>query len=169
MSAGLGNPSVFLAYAPRGAGLRCALAYLSTQHDIFGWFAGPDGAGRIASLYFVLEEFYSRGEPRYAAAQSLDLHTGWLLDERRCHELARLQEAFAAEWLFDRADPRAATELAQYAKGELAFGELNVRYARLAKFSTQQPNWTHYSPGFERTVLNFLSRRWPLEYRPEPD
>ena len=169
MSVGLGNPRVFIAYAPRGAGLRCALAYLSSERDVFGWFAGPNGASSIASLYFVLEDFYSKAQPRYAAAQALDLHTGWLLDEERCHQLASLQEAFAAEWLLERNDSRAAAELAEYARGELATGEINLRYARLAKLSKQQPNWTYYSPDFERPVLTFLSRRWPLEYQPDRD
>ena len=48
---------------------------------------------------------------------------------------------------------------------ELAAGELNVRFERLPKFSTQQPNWTFYSPHAERPVLQYLARRWPLEYR----
>lgn len=163
------NPRVFIAYAPRGVGLRCALAYLSSERDVYGWFAGPNGANSIASLYFVLEDFYSGTEARYAATQTLDLHTGWILDEARCHEMARLQESFAAEWLLDRSDTRAHAELDEYARGELAIGEMNLRYARLAKLSKEQPNWTYYSPGFERAVLSFLSRRWPLEYQPEGD
>jgi hypothetical protein len=165
----MGNPRVFIAYAPRGIGLRCALAYLSSERDVYGWFTGPNGANSIASLYFVLEDFYSTAETRYVAAQALDLHTGWILDEARCHELAKLQEAFAAEWLLGRNDTRAAAELAAYARDELATGQLNLRHSRLAKLSKQQPNWTYYSPDFERPVLTFLSRRWPLEYRPEVD
>ena len=30
----------FLAYAPRGAGLLCAVTYVSTEPDIVGWFVG---------------------------------------------------------------------------------------------------------------------------------
>jgi hypothetical protein len=164
-----GTPRIFLAYAPRGAGVRCALAYLASGRDVYGWFTGPVDDASLASLYFVLEDFYSKTGPRYVAAQKLDLHTGWILDERRCQELAALQEAFVAEWLFYRDDPGATTELEVYAHAELAIGELNIRYARLGKLSKQQPNWTYYSPGFERTVLNHLSKRWPLEYRAERD
>jgi hypothetical protein len=154
----------FLAYAPRGVGLRCALAYLATKRDVYGWFTGPRQDATLASLYFVIEDFYSQSA-RYVAAQSLDLHTGWILDQARCHELAALQEAFCAEWLWYRDDPPAAREERSYGEAELAPGEVNVRYARLEKFSTLQPTWSCYSPGFERPVLKYLSKRWPLEYR----
>jgi hypothetical protein len=76
-----------------------------------------------------------------------------------------MQEAFAHEWLFYRDEPRAAAELEAYAEAELAVGEVNVRFERLAKFSTLQPNWTWYSPRFERPVLRHLAKRWRLEYR----
>jgi nucleotide-binding universal stress UspA family protein len=99
------------------------------------------------------------------AVDQADLHSAWSLDEARRHELARMQEAFAREWLFYRDDPRAAAELQAYAEAELAVGELNVRFERLARFSTLQPNWTWYSARFERPVLRHLARRWPLEYR----
>lgn len=157
---------IFLAYAPRGAGLRCALAYLASQRDVYGWFTGTRDDAGLASLYFVLEDFYSQGT-RYVAAQNLDLHTGWILDEARCHELAKLQEAFSAEWLWYRGDSGAPREVRSYGDAELAIGEVNVRYARLEKFSKLQPNWTCYSPDFERPVLKYLSKRWPLEYRPD--
>jgi hypothetical protein len=44
---------------------------------------------------------------------------------------------------------------------------VNVRFARLSKLSTLQPNWTYYSPRFEAQVLNRLAAHWTLEYRPE--
>ena len=169
MSAGLHNPNLFLAYAPRGVGLCCALAYLSNDRDVYGWYTGPDGAAGMPSLYFILEDFRGGRGPRYVAAQALDLHTGWTTDERRCHQLAELQDAFAGEWLFSRDDPRMRGDLEAYAKDELALGPLNVRHAKLAKFATLQPTWTYYSPDFQRPVLNYLSKRWPLEYRPERD
>ncbi len=147
--------------------MRCALTYLSNERDVYGWFTGPDGATGMPGLYFILEDFYSGKDPRYVAAEALDLHTGWTTDERRCHELARLQDAFSQEWLFERDDDRSAREVDEYAKGQLALGALNIRFARLSKLSKLQPTWTYYSPEFERPVLQFLSRRWPLEYRPE--
>jgi hypothetical protein len=159
------TPNVFLAYAPRGPGLRCAIAYLSSGRDAYGWFVGSRDDLSVASCYFLLEEFYANRLTRYEAVDQTELHADWSLDDGRRHELARMQDVFAREWLFYRDDPRAATELQAYAEAELATGEVNVRFERLAKFSTAQPNWTYYSPRFERPVLNYLARRWPLEYR----
>ena len=163
------TPDVFLAYAPRGSGLRCAIAYLAAGPDAYGWFTGPRDDTSIASRFFLLEGLYTAGAARYEAVGQEALHSAWLLDEPRRHQLARMQDAFAREWLFYRDDPRAAGELQAYAEAELAAGEVNVRFARLAKFSTLQPNWTYYSPRFERTVLRHLAKHWPLEYRPHGD
>lgn len=158
------TPEIFLAYAPRGAGLRCALAYLSSAHDVYGWFTGPRHDTSIASCYFLLEEFYLPAATRYEAVDQSDLHSHWPLDETRRHALAAMQEAFAREWLCYRDDPHIAAELEAYADAELASGELNLRFARLEKLSKLQPNWTFYSPRFERSVLRQLAKRWPLEY-----
>ena len=159
------TPEIFLAYAPRGAGLRCAVAYLSGKHDVYGWFTGPCLDASIASCYFLLEDFYANRETGYEAVGEQDLHFDWPLDEARRHELARMQDAFAREWLFYRGAPGAAAGLRAYARAELACGLVNVRFERLRKFSTLQPNWTYYSPGFERPVLRHLARHWPIEYR----
>jgi hypothetical protein len=160
------TPNLFLAYAPRGPGLRCAVAYLRSAHDVYGWFAGPCIDLAVAAEFFLLEGFYAAAAPRYESVPHAGLHGAWSLDEARRHELARLQDLFAREWLFRRDDAAAPLELAAYAEAELAAGgELNVRFARLARFSRLQPNWTYYSPGFEARVLRPLARRWPLEYR----
>ncbi len=163
------TPNVFLAYAPRGSGLRCAIAYLVDGPDACGWFIGPRQDTSVASGFFLLQDLYTTAEARYDAVQQDALHSHWALDEARRHELAGMQEAFTREWLVHRDDPRAAKELQAYAEAELAAGEVNVRFARLAKFSKTQPNWTYYSRGFERTVLRHLAKRWPLEYRPHGD
>jgi hypothetical protein len=157
-------PNVFLAYAPRGAGLRCAVAYLASGRDAYGWFTGPCLDLSVASRYFVLEDFYSAAPARYEEVDQAGLHSGWSLDEPRRHELARLQEAFAREWLCHRSDAWAAGDFASYARAELAAGEVSVRFGRLALFSKLQPNWTYYSRGFEYGLLRHLARRWPLEY-----
>jgi len=163
--ASMKTPNVFIAYAPRGAGLRCALAYLATERDIYGWFTGPRDDGGLAAEFFLSEDFYSNRPARYEAVDSAGLHSRWALDEERRHELARMQEAVAREWLLYRDDPLAAADLAAYAKAELAVGEVNLRFERIARLSTLQPNWTYYSPRFERAVLRHLAKRWPLEYR----
>jgi hypothetical protein len=158
------TPNVFIAYAPRGAGLRCALSCLSSEKDVYGWYTGPRADGSLAGEFFLIEAFYSNRPTRYAAVETAALHSPWPLDEARRHELARLHETFAHEWLVYPDDPHAPAERAAYAKAELAAGSVNLRFARLAKLSTLQPNWTYYSPQFERPVLRHLSKRWPLEY-----
>jgi hypothetical protein len=158
------NPEIFIAYAPRGAGLRCALAYIASGRDVYGWYTGPRLDGSVAARYFLAEDFYANRPARDSAVDHADLHTRWALDEARRHELARVQEAFAREWLVYRDDPRAARELASYGRAELAVGEVNLRFERIADLSTLQPNWTYYSPRFERSVLRHLSKGWPLEY-----
>ena len=159
------TPNIFIAYAPRGAGLRCALVYLGSTRDIYGWYTGPRADGSIAAEFFLIEDFYTNRPARDSSVDMAALHSGWALDEARRHELAQMQEAFAHEWLVYRDDPRAPAELEAYAEAELAAGELNLRFERLAKLSTLQPNWTFYSPQFERAVLRHLGKRWPLEYR----
>lgn len=159
------TPDVFIAYAPRGAGLRCALAYLGAGRDVYGWFTGPRADGSIAAEFFLIEEFYTNRPTRYSSVEIAALHSRWALDEDRRHELAQMQEAFVHEWLVYRSDRRAAGELMAYANAELAVGELNPRFERLSRLSKLQPNWTYYSPHFERGVLRHLAKRWPLEYR----
>jgi hypothetical protein len=159
------TPNIFIAYAPRGAGLRCALAYLASGRDVYGWYTGPQDDASFTARYFLIEDFYSNRPARDAAVEHADLHSAWALDESRRHELAQEQEAFAREWLLYPDDPRAAAGLASYAKAELAAGEVNLRFERIAQLSKLQPNWTYYSPRFERSVLRHLAKRWPLEYR----
>src|SRR5574340_1742945 len=163
------TPNVFLAYAPRGIGLRCALAYLAAGRDAYGWFLGPTAEALTVSRFFFLENFYSNRETRYEAVDEAQLHAPWSLAEDRRHELALMQETVSREWLFYRDDSRATPELQAYAEAEIAAGEVNIRVERLAKFSRLQPNWTFYSPGFERPVLHFLAKRWPLDYRPDEE
>ena len=161
----MATPEIFLAYAPRGAGLRCALAYLRSQRDVYGWFTGPGAAADMANVYFVLENFYSSGPTRYLQFGTTDLHSRSGPGEARAHELARMQDAFAHEWLFHPEDANAKAEHEAYAAAELACGEVNLRYERLGKLSKLQPNWTFYSQGFEHPVLKSLGKRWPLEFR----
>jgi len=157
------DPRTFLCYAPR-AGLRCALAYIAGDRHAYGWFTGQ-GAGRFESAYFLLEDYYTPLETRYTAVAGANLHSNWIRDEAMCHELARLQEAFTREWLFDRTEAQAPAQLEQYARAELATGEVNVRFELLNRFSKLQADWTHYSHDFEHGVLKCLCKHWPLDYR----
>ena len=157
-------PEIFIAYAPRGAGLRCAIVYLEGGNDLYGWFTGPREDASVGASYFLLADFHASAPVRYEEAS--ELHSHWSLDEPRRHELARVQDAFVREWLFYRDSPDAAAQLAAYAQAELAVGEVGLRYDRLAKLSKLQPDWTYYSRRFEHSVLRHLAGRWPLEYRP---
>lgn len=163
------TPNIFIAYAPRGAGLRCVLGYLTSGDDAYGWFTGPRHDMSIASSYFLLGGLFAASPVRYDTVDASALHSRWALDEARRHELAALQQMLSREWLFYRDEACAAAELEAYAEAELGAGELNLRFARLAKLDTRQPNWTYYSPNFQRTVLRHLAARWPLEYRPHVD
>ena len=121
---------------------------------------------RALGSYFLLAEFYSGLPARYEAVDEPDLHSPWSLEEGRRHEAARLRDMVAREWLFYSDDPRASAEFRAYREAELAApGQVNVRFERLSRFSTLQPNWLYYSPGFEASVLRHLAHRWPLEYR----
>lgn len=148
------GPELLLAHAPRGEGLRCALVYLSAERDVYGWFTGPRKDASIASCYFLIEGYYTNRPIAYEAVAQGDLHAAWSLDEPRRHELARTQEAFVHEWLQDAEVPA-------------GWAGLQVRSDKLAKFSKLQATWTYYSPGFERGVLRFLAKRWPLDYHAE--
>ena len=160
----MATPNVFIAYAPRGVGLRCAVVYLASGRDVYGWFTGPRLDLAVASRYFVLQDYYSALPVRHEEVDQGELHSNWTLDEPRRHELARMQETFAREWLCYRADAWAAADFDAYARAELAAGDVSVRFARLAVFSRLQPNWTFYSRGFEHGVLRHLARHWQLEY-----
>jgi hypothetical protein len=163
------TPNIFIAYAPAGPGLRCALAYLASELDVYGWFIGPCPDGEIVRRYFLLEDFYSPRATRYEAVPEADLHSDWALAEERRHELAQMQDAFAREWLVFRDDRRAAAELQAYVEAGYAAGEVLVRFERLAKFHTEHEVWTYYSQHFEHAVLRFLAKHWPLEYRLHPE
>ncbi|HUJ86328.1 MAG TPA: hypothetical protein VLX30_05695 [Burkholderiales bacterium] len=176
-------PRVFLAYSPRGVGVECALVYAKEGKDAYGWYTGPR-EGRLASAYFLLEGFYVVSEPAFLAAAGADPYAGWThdytdtggaaqldppvrIDDALCHAMVRLQDAFVHEWLFYRAGNAAQAEIALYGEAELAVGEVNIRFRRLNKFSRLQPTWTYYSLECEHSMLAFMMRRWPLDYRSE--
>ena len=178
----MSEPQVFLAYSPRGVGLRCAVMYFKGERDVYGWFTGARNA-EFVSAYFLLENFYARSGTRFYASEGSDLYGGWRYDyaarparrlesavradDTLCHELERAQGAFVAEWLFYRGDPEAAPDMEAYGEAELALGEVNVRHRRLGRLARSHVTWTYYSQFFEQPVLQFLARNWPLDYRAE--
>jgi hypothetical protein len=84
-----------------------------------------------------------------------------------CHELDRLQDAFAREWLLYADDPAHAEEAALLTERELPVLAVNVRPRKLAKLVTGQPVWTYSSPGTDAHVIRFLAKRWRIDYTPD--
>jgi hypothetical protein len=156
---------MFLAYAPRGPGLRCAMFYFAAGDDLWGWLTGPNGRLLVAE-YFQVAGFHALREPRYTAVDIAGLHCGWSEDRSICAELGRLQDEFVHEWLFYRSGRKARAQLAAYESSGLATGEVNVRFNRLGRLARTPPDWTYYSAAFEPAVLTWLGNRWSLDYRP---
>ena len=156
------TPRLFVAYAPR-AGLRCAVAYLASRTDVYGWVVAPaDGGWR--STYFVLEDYYAPGKTRPTFVAEDELHSG-VIEEARSHELASLRDLMEHEWIFRRGDPAAAPEIEAYSRAELAAGDVGVRFARLGRLSNVHATWTYYSPAFEDGVLECLNGHFELDRR----
>jgi hypothetical protein len=175
------QPECFIAYAPRGGGLLCAVTYLAYGDDVAGWFIGLRDYA-YPSAYFRVERFFSTDAKRFYATSGSDVYGGWRFDYAKskpeidpplaviddlCHRLDRLEDEFAAEWLVFRDDPRFAAEEAAYAAEDLPAGDAVVRHARLAKFDRDKPVWTYYSHGFNDEVLSYMAPRWPLDYGKE--
>lgn len=160
------TPRIFICYAPRGGGLRCALAYLPAGGAVRGWYLGRSERG-LESAYFEIEGYYSRGAMRFRAVPEGELHSTWI-DDAAAHELAALQEALVNEWLFYADEPGAALQLAAYGELGLPAGEVGVRADKLTRLDQTDANWTYYSAGFEHGVLEALSKRWTLDLRAVP-
>lgn len=160
------TPRIFIAFAPRGGGLRCAVAYIPAGDDVIGWYLGRTEGG-MESAYFVLENYYSRAPVRFAAVPEGALHSDWI-DDDAAHALAGLQEAFVNEWLFYADEIGAELQLAGYAERGLHAGDVNVRVDKLTRLGHGQANWSYYSRDFEHGVLETLSRHWALDFRAVP-
>lgn len=171
----------FIAYAPRGGGLLCALACFDDGDGVAGWFTGLKDYAYPAA-YFRVENFFSPDDKRFYATEGYDLYGGWRHDYGRtrsrldaplraddalCHRLEKMQDAFASEWLVFRDGPHFAAEEAAYAADDLPTGDALVRHARLARFDRDKPVWTYYSRGFNDEVLSYIGPRWPLDYGKE--
>jgi hypothetical protein len=171
----------YLAYAPRGAGVMCALCYFVDDPHVFGWWIGARGF-ELMPAYFMLESFYSAAQTRFFATEGSDLYGSWRFDYERdppeladpvpvedsvCHRLEALQSEFAAEWLFFADDPNCAAETADYEAAGLPVQAANIRYRRLKRFETGRPVWTFASPEADLNLVDYLRARWPLDHKPD--
>ena len=173
------TPQQFVAYAPYGVGVMCALVYLERGADVYGWWIGSRDV-ESHTAYFKLEDFFTRRQTRFLATEGTDLYGGWkrlysaretLLDkpepvaDEAAHELDRVQGMFAAEWLFFEDDAAAGADRKAYDRYNLPLAHVNVRAKRLNKLDKGGAVWTWYSHGFDAAVLDTLQRYWPLDYR----
>lgn len=173
------NLETFIAYAPRGAGLLCAIVYAERGDDVFGWYTGSRGY-QTASAFFLLNGFSSIGETVSYATEGMDLRGGWkydystsepqlnrpvALEDDLAQQLDMMQGKFAGEWLFYPDDPAAAGQIKAYRELDLPLQAVNVQAKKLNKFDQKDAVWRYYSAAFRGPVLRYLSARWPLDYR----
>jgi hypothetical protein len=172
-------PRQFIAYAPYGVGLMCALVYFERGADVYGWWIGARDA-EWHTAYFKLEDFFTTRPTRFLAAEDMDLYGGWKrlysarepvldkpepVDDEAAHELDRVQGMFAAEWLFFEDDAKAADDRKAYDQYNMPLAHVNVRAPRLNKLDKHEAVWTYRSHGLDAAVLDYLQRFWPLDYR----
>ena len=173
------QPQQFIAYAPQGAGLECAVVYFVQGSDVYGWWTGFRDYG-YPCAFFQLENFFSQDRrTELYASEGGDLYGGWryaysrseptLADSIRvpddiCHKLAQLQDGFAAEWLWYRGQPGSEADARAYERDELAVEEANIRHRHLGRLRKDKPVWTFASAGLSSEVIDYLAQRWPLDY-----
>ncbi|HXD05754.1 MAG TPA: hypothetical protein VN680_06880 [Burkholderiaceae bacterium] len=170
-----------LGFSPRGVGLLYAMLWLEHEKDILGWFIG-DRDGEPVAAYFVLQDYYEAGSPRFLRTLQDNVFGAWVeatpsgdaprpqpsaISERIGHELQQLQQQFCRHWLFFGDDAGVSAEAAALAARELAVRRVNIRSSRLDKFHHGAAVWRYDAPGTDLHVLERLSRLWPLDYRVE--
>ena len=173
------DPQTFVAYAPWGVGLLCAVVYRAREHDVCGWWVGAVGS-EYQTAFFKLENYYARYENAFYATRGGDLYGGWVydydaepplldkpvrVDDALCHDLEHVQYVFAREWLTFPGDPAAEAELARYRAAELAHQGINIRFDRLNHLDKSQPTWAHLSAQLDVNIISRLMRDWPLDCR----
>lgn len=169
----------FIALAPHGVGLMCAVVYFERGTDVAGWWLGARGY-EYHSAFFRLGHFFSTKPTHCYATDGMDLYGGWTLlytarepvldkpvpvEDELAHELNRVQGMFVADWLFFEDDAELAVERAAYDKLSLPLQHVNVRSRRLDRFDQSQPVWLCHSHDCDLDVIDYLQQYWPLDYR----
>lgn len=175
------EPYVHLAYAPRGAGLLCALFWFNQDDHIYGWFTGAK-AHEFPASFFMLEHYYSTRETICYRSVQDDVYGKWAIattagessidrpvpvPEPLCHELERMQDGFAREWLFFQDDPEYDRNAAVLRERELAVVAVNIKPSKLNKLTAGEPIWAYTTPGADAHIVTYLAKRWPLDYAPD--
>ena len=172
------EPHAYVAYAPGGSGILCALFWFVHTDDVYGWFIGAS-AHEYPARFFMLEDYYSKRETQCYISAGDDLHGKWMHETGRgestmdrpvpvppdlCPELDRLQDAFVREWLFNQGDERFAREAPLLEKRGLPVLAINIRASKIDKLSSGGPVWTYCTPGADVRMVAYLSARWGLDY-----
>jgi len=175
------EPKTYLAYAPRGPGVMCALLYVVDGEDVYGWYTGAQGAEYSAS-YFMLDGYYARRQTTFFRSRENDVYGAWLqhlngvekpidppspVPETLRHELERMQDVFVREWLFHADAPGTQMDADIYHARDLPVQPVNVRARRLNKLATGYPVWTYASADCDTGVVETLGKYWELDYRLE--
>jgi hypothetical protein len=173
------DPQTFIAFAPFGVGILCALFYITRGSDVYGWWIGARDT-EYRSAFFELEGYFTTRPTRFYATEGMDLYRGWRflyssdpplldklisVDDEVVHDLDRLQDLFLAEWLFFEEDAAVEEDRAEYERANFPLRHVNLRTKRLGKFNQHEPTWIYRSPGFDMEVLRYLQRYWPLDYQ----
>jgi hypothetical protein len=168
----------YLAYAPRGAGLLCALFYAIKDEHVYGWYSGAKDTEFPAS-FFMLEHFYSSRATAFYRTRTNDVYGDWFIrfspieqrldppgpvPEEMRHELVRLQDRFARHCLFYRDDPHAEAESAAYQAMELAVQDVNVRCEQFSKFDKGDAVWVFATRDIDLNLVEYLKQDWQLDY-----
>lgn len=174
------EPKTYFAFAPQGPGLMCALFYFTDERSVYGWYTGSR-AGEFPARFFTLEDYFSPHETRFYVSAADDVYSGWArrtkgdeipldppapVSEPTMHELERLQDAFAREWLVYADDSRASEHARAYAERQVAFGAVALRADKLGKLRTDGAVWRYASPDCDLNIVEHLRRHWSLDDRP---
>ena len=172
------EPFAYLACAPRGAHLLCAVVLFAVEKCVYGWYTGAQGPV-FPAAFFVLEDYYSVRETVFYRSLQDDVYDGWAIvnpaaelkidqpvpvPEPLCHELEHMQNVFAQEWLFYADDPASWAEMENYREDELAVGPVNIKARKLNKLEQRDTVWTYATPGLDLNVIDFLKNSWSLDY-----
>lgn len=157
----------------------CAVVCIETGNDVHGWWIGYQDGG-FTPAFFRLENFFSTLPTSFLATEGSDLYGGWKTDystgkpkpvdpplpveEAMIHDLERLQDEFAAEWLFFEDAEGTSGEVDAYHGHDLPVLGVNIKSRKLNKLDKNDVVWTYCSGDFDREILDYLTARWPLEY-----
>lgn len=176
------EPFSFLAYEPDGQGLMCAVTLFVDGENVFGWYTGP-ARGDFAAAFFVLDRYYSTHETAFYHTVENDVRDAWVLayppleidadrhspvPDELIQPLLHAQAALVAEWLFYCDDTAAAADLEWYRMRNLPLAHAGIRCEKLSKLKSNGIAWTYASPGLDLNIIDFLRKRWPLNYALAP-